>query len=158
MNEQKIASETTLDITSSDQLEKLERIVHDEFFELDKVKFLREKNVLEIPYRRIFHGGPSRTVKGGIIAKVVEVDVVRAMLIIHHVNEYSVQDSAHIGTYSFNSISYDGHALIIACCEPLELRIAISKFLVQSRYLEVRGKARIKHGLFWDSNTCDVYE
>lgn len=158
MNEEEIAHETTLDIVSSDELETLEGLIHDEYFDLDKVNYFKEKNILEIPYRRIFHGGPSRTLKSGIITRVVEVDVVRAILIIHHVNEYIVQDSAHIGTYSFNTVSYDGHNLKIVCNESLELRVTTSKLLIQSRYLEMRGKAKIKHGLFWNSNTSDVYE
>jgi len=158
MNEQQIADSTVLEVISSDHLQELEAIIHDEYFELDKVNFQSERGILDIPYRRIFHGGPSRIIKNWIIAKVVEVDAVRAILIIHHVTEYSSQDSAHIGTYSFNSISYDGYVLKIICNESLELKMVVSRLLIQSRYLETRGKARITLGLFWDSSAGNFEE
>ncbi len=158
MNEHEIVNDTNLDITSPGQLHKLEGIIHDEYFELDEAGFQRDKSVVEVPYRRIFHGGPSKTISNRLIYKVVEVDVARAVLIIHNVGEYSIQDSAHIGTYSFNSISYDCHTLRITCNESLELTMEVPNLLIQSRYLEMRGKARITYFLFGDLSTGKVYE
>lgn len=158
MSEHEIANDTNLDITSPDQLQKLEGIVHDEYFELDDVDFQRDKSIVEIPYRRIFHDGPSKIISNRILYKVCEVDVVRAVLITHNVGEFSIQDSARIGTYSFNSISYDGHTVKIACDPSLELTIEVPHLLVQSRYLQERGKARITQGLFGELSDGKVYE
>lgn len=158
MNEERLSEGTWLDVTSPDQLDALMGIVHDEHFELDDVTFSPEQRIVEIPYRRIFHGAPSRTIRNWLVFKDIEVDVVRAMLRIHHVSDFSFEDSAGIGTYSFNTISYDERTLKIVCCEPLELRMTVSRLFIQSRYLGVLGKARIRQGLFWASWGGQVYD
>ncbi|KPK83488.1 MAG: hypothetical protein AMJ81_08150 [Phycisphaerae bacterium SM23_33] len=158
MNEERVSEGTRLDVTSPDRLDALMDIVHDEAFELDDVTFSPQQGIVEIPYRRIFHGAPSRTIRNWLIFKDIEVDVVRAMLRIHHVSDFSFEDTERIGTYSFNIISYDGRQLKIVCCEPLELKMTVSRLFIQSRYLGVRGKARIRQGLFWESWRSQVYD
>ncbi|MHC4645551.1 MAG: hypothetical protein ACYTBJ_08610 [Planctomycetota bacterium] len=146
-----------LRITSTDDLEDLNRLMHDEYFDLSDVTFHKELRTVEIPYRRIFHDGPSRVIRNWLIFKTVEVNVIRAGVTVHNVEEYTFKDSARIGTFAFNTISYDNGVLRFECCEPLELRMVVSKIDIESRDIEIRGKARITHGLFWSADSGRVY-
>ena len=84
--------------------------------------------------------------------------MVRSVLTIRNVLDYSVDDRSRIGTYSFNTMSYHKGAVVITCSEDLDLRMIVSGIDIESRDLEIRGKARITHGLFWMSDTGRVYE
>jgi hypothetical protein len=152
-----ILQKRPLRITSANELEKLNALIHDEYFDLSDVTFSKDRRVVEIPYRRTSHDGPHRTVRNWLIFKTVEVDIIRAVLTIHNVQEYTFKDSARIGTFSFNTVSYDGRVLRFECCEPLELRMAVSNINIERRDIEIRGKARITHGLFWSADSGRVY-
>ena len=158
MGDQDIIQESPLRVTSASQLEELNSLIHDEYFDLDDVRFHKDQKIVEIPYRRIFHDGPSRLIRSWFIFKTVEVDVIRALLTIRNVEEYTFKDSAGIGTFSFNTISHDGTTLLFECCEPLELRIVVSQIDIESRDIETRSKARITHGLFWSSSSSKIYD
>lgn len=153
-----IIQKNPLRITEARQLEDLNGLIHDEFFELDDVRFQKDRKIVEIPYRRIFYDGPRRLVRNWFIFKTVEVDVIRALLTVRNVQEYTYKDSARIGTFSFNTVTYDGTVLLFECCEPLQLRMFVSKLDVESQDTGVRGKARITQGFLWDSYSGKVYE
>ena len=158
MSGQNIMRKRPLRITLPDQLEELSSLIHDEHFDLNDVTFRNDQKVVEIPYRRIFHDGPCRTIRNWFIFKTIEVDVIRALLTIRNVEEYTFKDSARIGTFSFNTVSYDARVLVFECCEPLELRMVVSRLDIESRDIGVRGKTKITHGLFWSADSGKVYE
>lgn len=137
---------------------KLLDLMHDEFFSLEDVRFDPQGHLVEVPYRRIFHEDPGRVIRNWLIFRTHEVDVIRSMLTVRHVQDWSFVDKAQVGTYSFNTLSYDQGVLLIECCPVLELRMVVTKLEIESRDLEIRGKARITHGFFWESNTGKVYE
>jgi hypothetical protein len=145
-------------VTSADHLESIVGLVHDEYFELSDVSFSKDEGVVSIPYRRMFHGHPGRMLRNWLICRTFEVDVIRSMLTIRNVKDYTFDDKSRIGTYSFNTISYDNGAILINCCEDLDLHIFASEIRIESRDLEVKGKARISRGLFWESSTSKVYD
>ena len=145
-------------VTRADDLGSLIGLIHDEYFDLDDVSFFKERGLVTIPYRRIFHGHSCRMIRNWLIYRTYEVDVIRSVLTIRNVEEYTFDDRSHIGTYSFNTVSYDKGALLIKCCEDLDLRMVVSKIEIESRDLEIRGKARITHGLLWSSNNSKVYD
>ena len=145
-------------ITAASELEKLTAHIHDEYFELDGMSFSAEEDILEIPYRRIFHGGPRTVLKKSWVSTTYEVDVVRSVLIIHNVKRYEFEDRAGIGTYSFNKISYGGNTLRIVTCEGPKLEAIVEGLYIESRDIEVRGKARVTCGLWGESYSSKVYE
>ena len=148
-------------VTDPSQFDELLCMIHDEFFDLDEVRYNNEQCVLEIPYRRVFHQGPSRIVRQWIIYSVREKDVLRSRLRIHGVKEYEVQDLAQIHTYSINTIDYDPEAsqLLVHCDPDLKLRILVNELKIESQDLECNGKARISYLFFLiESYSGKVYD
>ena len=145
-------------VTNADHLECIVGLIHDEFFELDDVCFSKDQGVVSIPYRRMFHGHPGRLIHNWLIYRRYEVDVIHSMLTIRNVKEYTINDKSHIGTYSFNTISYDNGALRIKCCEDLDLRLFVSGVEIENHDLEVKGKARISKLFSMESYTGKVYD
>lgn len=145
-------------VTNAEQLESIICIIHDEFFELDDVCFSKDQGIISIPYRRMFHGHPGRLVRNWLIYRTYEVDVIYSILTIRNVNEYTINDRSHIGTYSFNTISYDKGILLVKCCEDLDLQLFVSGVEIESHDLEVKGKARISKLFSMESYTGKVYD
>ncbi len=161
MTKEKTVELASLQIISPQQFGQLLDLVHDEFFDLDEIQYHSEQDMVEIPFRRIFHNGPARTIRNWLFYAVMEVDVIRARMRVHNVDEYEVHDRARMGTYSFNTARYNQDtSLLIFQCEPnLELRMKVSKFLIDCEDLEVRGKSRVSY-LFgvMDWSSGKVYE
>ena len=155
---QDIIQAESLIVTTTKDLDSLVGLIHDEYFCIDDVTFSIDKGVVMIPYRRIFHGHYGRMIRNWLIARTYEVDVIRSRLTIRNVEDYSVEDRVHIGTYSFNTVSHSDGVLLFRCNEDLDLRMVVPKLEIESRDLEVRGKARINFGFFWGSSTSKVYE
>lgn len=151
---------TKLTIKNPDEISRLLDYLHDEFFEIEDIKYDETKRILKIPYRRIFHNGPSRVIRNWIIGRTIEVDVLRCLLRIKNTEKYEITDEAHIGVYSFNSLKYNKESkqLIFTCCEPCELRVNISEINIEYEELEYRSKARITQGFCWDSNSSKIYD
>ena len=145
-------------ITNAEHLESIIGLIHDEFFVLDEISFYKDEGIIKIPYRRIFHNYPGKLVRNWLISKTYEVDVIRSVLIIYNVKEYTFNDKYNLGTYSFNTISYDNESLIIECCEDIDLIFLVSELKIESQDLKIKGKTRITKGLFWSSNNNNVYE
>ncbi len=145
-------------VTSAYDLGPLISLIHDEHFDLDDVSFFKDRGLVTIPYRRIFHAHPGRMISHRLFCRTYEVDVIRSLLTIRNVEEYTFDDRSHIGTYSFNTVSHDKGALLIKCCEDLDLRMVVPKIEIESRDLEIRGKARITHGLLWSTTISKVYD
>ena len=151
----------SLTVTNPRQLDELLCMIHDEFFELDEVRYHREQGVLDIPFRRVFHDGPARTVRQCLVYTVKEKDVIRSRFRIHNVGEFTVQDKARINTYAFNTLEYDPDTSeITVWCDPeLRLRVRVSEFKIESQDLEVNGKSRISYLFFvMESYSGKVYD
>ena len=161
MTREKEVELASLQITSPDQFGQLLDLIHDEYFEVDEIQYHSERAVVEIPFRRIFHDSPRRTIRNWLFYRVVEVDVVRARMRVQNVDEYEVYDPEQIGTYSFNAARYNQDASFLTLqCEPnLELRMKVSELLIDCEDLEVRGKSRISY-LFGaiEGSSGKVYE
>ncbi len=143
-------------VSGAEQLDKLIGLIHDEHFERDDIKYNKDQCVVEIPYRRIFHGGSGKVIRNILGIKTVEVEVIRSLLIIRNVEGYSFSDRARISTYSFNTISYKNNNLQFECNEDLDLNMVVSAIEIESRDIEIKGKSRITHGWFWESYTGKV--
>jgi hypothetical protein len=145
-------------VTTGGQLDMLNGLIHDEFFELKDVSFSREGGMITIPYRRVFHGHPGRQIRNWVLWKTYEVDVIRSLLAISNVVDYSVEDSSRLGTYSFCGVSYDDAVVVVDCCQALEMRIIVTGLRIETCDLEVRGKTRINRGFLWYSGPGKIYD
>ena len=157
--EEKSIDFISLKVTNPQEIGKLSSLIHDEYFEVNDIKYQREQGIVEIPYRRIFHNGPRRTVRNWLFYKVQEVDVIWAKMLIHHVEEFKVNDPDKIGTYSFNDVDYDpdSSTLLLDSNTNLEFRMKVSQILIESQDLEMRGKSRISFFFFAESTSGKVY-
>jgi hypothetical protein len=135
-------------LTDVDDMDSLLCLIHDEHFELADLKYSKEDGLVTIPYRRIFHGRSRRLIRNWFIWKTYEIDVIRAALTIKNVKSLEIDDRSKIGTYSFNTMSYEDEVLRIICCEDCEIRIAASQLEIESREIEVRGKAQVSFFFF----------
>ncbi|MCP4263623.1 MAG: hypothetical protein GY774_39865 [Planctomycetes bacterium] len=144
-------------VTSKEHLIELIDLMHDEYFNLDDIKYIKDQQLVEIPYRRQFHDGPCRIIRNIFGIKRIEVELIRSLLIIRNVKDYYYNDKARIGTYSFNTIEYKSNNLQIICCEDLELNMVVSGIEIESHDIEVKGKTRLTKGWFWESYTGQFY-
>ncbi len=145
---------------TADDLFQIGARLHDENFEPGAICQDKAAGTLEIPFRRIFHDGPSRLVKNRLIYWVDEVDVLRCSLRFLNVATYTLVDRTNIGALSLNRFHYDEAQDIVTllCCEDCDFSIRVNGLHVEYREIEYCGKARITRGYFWDSNSDDVYE
>ena len=157
-NNSDIMREIPLVITKAGQLDKLIGLIHDEYFELDDISYQNNDKVLQIPYRRIFHDGPRRLIRNLLLWKTFEVDVIRSVITVKNVDDYIFKDSAKIGRYSFNAVSYEKDYLQFDCEPDLKLRMKVSGIEIESRDVEVKGKSKYTEGLFWSCETGRVYD
>ena len=134
--------------------------IHDEYFDPQDIKYIKSERIIEIQYRRIFHGGQSHVIQNRLLRKKLEVDVLRCLLRIKHVESYEFTYKADFGEYSFNELQYDAKSnqLIFIGCEPWELRINITEILIENEELGYRGKAKIKKGLLAESHSGKTYD
>lgn len=153
-----ILRNSPLVITNTEQLDELIGLIHDEYFELDGISYQRNLKVVQIPYRRIFHEGQRRLIKKRLLYKAFEVDVVRSLITVRNVEDYTFKDRARIGTYSFNIVSYHNNYLQFECTPDLELNMKVSGIEIESSDIEVKGKSKLTEGLFWSSETGAVYD
>ena len=153
----------SLKVTNPKEIGKLTSLIHDEYFEVNDVKYRLEQGTVEIPYHRIFHNGPRRTVRDWLFYKVQEVDVIRSKMLIHHVEEFTVDDPDKVqitrGTLAFSGVVYDpgNSTLWVESDTNLELTMKISHILIESQDLEIRGKSRISFFFFIESTSGRVY-
>lgn len=146
-------------LTDPRDLDSLLCLIHDEYFDLHELTYSKEDGLITIPYRRIFHGRSRRLIRNWFIWKTYEVDVIRAVLTIRNVKSLEIDDRSKIGTYSFNTMSYEDEVLRIICCEDCELKIAASQLEIESREIEVKGKSQVSFFFFLcEFSSGKVYE
>ena len=143
------------------QLNSLNDLIHDEYLNLDDLKYDREKDIVDLPFWRIFHYyNPPRIIKRGLLSKIGEVDVLRCNLQIKNVQKYDVFDNSRIGTYSFNGVQYDPNSKVLKFItnEDCNIDIAINNIQIEYVELEYRGKARIRYWIFGESTDSKIYD
>lgn len=147
-------------VTAFEELDKIVDLIHDEWFDLDDVRFDEEAGVMEIPFRRIWHDRPGRVLKNRLIYRVEEVDVLRCLLRFANVIRYEIHGQGQVGPHSFNCLKHDEiHGLLILCVDPgCELTVEVDEIHAEYREIEYRGKSKITRGLFWHSDSAAVYD
>jgi len=145
----------TIRVTDPQGLHGIGERLHDEYFNLQEIRYDEKSGTLEMPFQRICNDGPSRVLKNRFFYRIEEVDVLRGYLRFMKVTDYEIRDRARIGSYSFNTFHYDdARRLVTVCCnQDCELLFSVQEIQIEYRELEYRGKARVTIGWFWDSDS-----
>ena len=145
--QKKIIQFKTLEVKSSDQINDLNHLIHDEWFDIDHIQIDTKNKKVVLPYRRKFHEGQKKTIRNLIFYTLKETDVIRSELRIHNVNDCKVKDDAKIGRYTFNIAEYDAiKSIVLIHCEPnLRIKIDVSELQIESEDIELAGKAKISY-------------
>ena len=141
-------------VTDAAGLSELTGFLHDEAFEVAEVTFDSKLEVVIIPLRRIFHGGPERVVGKTLFCRKREVEVLRALILIKHVKDAKTIDTEKIGAYTFVEVAFEAAAsqLIFKACPNLELKFTVSSLEIEYEEIQFAGKAVITEGLFWQKS------
>lgn len=144
--------------TDAEGLHQIADRLHDEYFDLDLVRYDATAGILEIPFRRIFHGGPCRVLKRRILYRVVEVDVLRCVLRFSNVVSYEAEERTGTGTCSLNTMRYDAaeRSVVLECDPDCTMRVGVQRLGATYREIGFRGRSQIVQGLFWDSSSAEV--
>ena len=150
----------SLRVANPQEIGKLNDLIHDEYAEADDIEYNRQQGIVKIPYRRIFHNGPRKTIHNWLFYLVKEVDVIRSEIRIHHVEEFKVNDPDQIGSFSFTAVNYnqDTSTLLFYTNSNIGLSMKVSKLLIEIQDLEIRGKSRINFFLFAEVTNGRVYD
>lgn len=146
-DQEKVIKLKTLKVKSPDQINDLNHLIHDEWFDIEHIQIDTENKKVILPYRRKFHSGPRKTVRNWLIYTLKEMDVIKSELRIHNVNDCKVKDDAKIGRYTFNIAEYDViKSIVLIHCEPdLRIKIDVSDLQIESEDIELAGKAKISY-------------
>ena len=143
----KIIQFKTLEVKSTDQINDLNHLIHDEWFDIDHIQIDSKNNIVTLPYRRKFHEGPKKTIRNWIIYTLKETDVIRSELRIHNVKHCNIGGDTKIGRYTFNIAEYDEiNSRVLIHCEPnLKIKVDVTELLIGGEDIELAGKARISY-------------
>lgn len=140
-------------VTDMAECEDLLCIIHDEFFDVDDIRYDSDTGTVDIPFGRVFHDENATVVKSGFFRRIYEVPVLRCVLRIGNVTDFALEDTQKMGTYDFNVIDYNKASgkLTIKTGIPLKLFMTVTALHLEYFELDFKGKARITEGLFLQS-------
>jgi hypothetical protein len=104
-------------------------LIHDTWFELDRVRFEEAARRLVIPFEREMYE-EARLVRRFGPLKRIEIPIELLLLSIHHVLSHTIEDSEGVGRYDLNSIAYDESSRIVRVVTgiPLGIRAEVTRF------------------------------
>ena len=124
-------------ITNSARIPEILDLIHDCWFDTDKIEFDREESELLIPFERAAQ--EPGIFRGGILPfGRRNSSMVLAYLRIRHVENYHLNDLEGLGTYDFNEIHYDENSsrLRITTGVPLEFEVKVKRFELEVEVTE----------------------
>ena len=148
-----------LRVVDLNELEAIELLTHDEYFEYEDLVYDAGGRHLRLPFRRIFHGIKGTEVAKGALSTISEVPVLRCCVIVEGVEKVTL--SSWQGICSFEAWTYDPNLsqLTISFWMGLTATIGGTRLSVTYETIEFRGKGRIERGLLGvESTDGEVYE
>jgi hypothetical protein len=151
----------SLSVDSEDRLPELDRLLRYEHFILTDVDFDVKDGIARLPFWRVWHRGPSATVRNWLVYRVREVDVVRSMLWVNAVAAYEPVGDIEMHTYEFLRVEYDRERQrVVFLCNPgLRLEFVVDGIRIQASDLMVTGKAYVHSipgfGEFYDGEIAE---
>lgn len=118
-------------ITNRPELGRINEVIHDHWFDLDDVAFDEATSTLQIQFSRPrLEAG--KAASGWSLLRRVEVPYVESFLRIHHVRNWTLNDTQQVGSYDFNELRFDEakQRIRVATAIPLELYADIEAFEV----------------------------
>lgn len=111
------------------EIDTISDFIHDCLFDLDDVKFDAQQSCLRIKFRRP-EPAKVRTQQEFWVLKRVELPIVECFLNVHEIADYSVNDSAQIGTYSLVDLKYNetDKTVSIVSAQTLEIKATVKTF------------------------------
>jgi hypothetical protein len=130
-----------LKVDSPEFLDAIHNLIHDCFFDVERISFDAEAGVLLIPFSyeqtvlvpaedlHAGHRGLRATVARWFRflrpARRTQVRLVPAILRIENVSDYSLVDTEHVGLYPFNILVFDPSSQVITVLTDIPLRFSI---------------------------------
>jgi hypothetical protein len=120
--------EFTTKFTMAEDLESITNFIHDSFFELDNIQFNFSKKLLIIPFVREFYD-LHEPISHSLLGKV-NIPSFNSFLKIPNALSYTITDTEEVGSYDFESISFDTskNSLRINTNITLSFEIIVSNF------------------------------
>ena len=88
-----------------DNANKLDELLHDEWFNIESVKYSSDEKMLTIPFAKVQYE-ERRIISNYLIYRKYVAPLTRGYLHIHDVKVYEVIDKSKIGTYSFDKVTF----------------------------------------------------
>ena len=130
-------------INNVEQISKILDVIHDQWFDLNELKFKKEEGVVEIPFQRELEK-KSKLQKHFLFFKKRLTPITLHVLRIYNAQNYSVVDSEKVGKYDFNEIFYNlsQKKVIVKCGVPLVITIEVDLFDIEVEAYEVPIKMK----------------
>ena len=127
-------------------------VLYGECFLPTEIRHDVENNLAEIPYRRLADTNAHKLVRNWLIWRMEEVDLVQAVLRIHHVVRFSMPNESMNAFRSFARVKYNEYKkrLIILCEPALRLVVDVSNVCINVADIGIEGRVRVHQiaGLF----------
>lgn len=99
-------------------------LVHDRFFDLDKITLDQTERLLRIPISVI---DPDGQLVGKVLGLRIWRHPIRASsLLIHNAESYEVEDRAQTGQADINTMEFAADVLTITCGMPVTVKVRVS--------------------------------
>lgn len=116
-----------IDIKDMGGIDELKDILHDRFYDVEKIEYNSDQGQLTIPTSIVLDDFEIQQ-KG--LFKSKKYPVVKAYLYIYNVSKYQVVDIDEINEGDFGSIIYDGEKITISGSAPVKLIVSIKSLSV----------------------------
>lgn len=119
----------TIRVTDIDDIGAILDLVHDRYFELDKLSFDETEKRLAIPLAVITEYREKK--RRSIFGYHWVNPIVEAELVIRNAMAYSIEDEAQIGEADINTISQEGDYVVVDCGVPVTIRVRVSSIYIE---------------------------
>lgn len=114
---------------SPEQLQAVNAVIHDCFFERDQIVFDENQRELRIPFEYLAESD-DRVLRRLLFLTKTETPFVQASLSIRRVSDWSIDDTQEVGSYDFNKLVYNPGAqeVVILTGIPIDIRATVEGF------------------------------
>ena len=119
-------------IFTENEIDKLIALIHDQEFDVGKIKFNKQSKLLIIEFKNRWWD-KAKIITNFLFFKKKAIPISNAVLLIYNVTRYEVKDSERIGIYEFNTVNYAQNSKEInIIAEPnLSMKIFVDSFLIE---------------------------
>ena len=117
-----------------EQLQAVNAVIHDCFFERDRIVFDENRRELQIPFEYAVDS-EARVLRRLLFLTKAETPLVQASLSIRRVSDWSIDDTQGVGSYDFDKLVYDPGAqeVTILAGVPIDIRASVEAIEIAVR-------------------------